>query len=96
MGVDEVGLLGAHGADDVARHPRADVDPAANGTVGDAEPVERLVEARRIRAGHVEPEKARVDAELAQSREQREQVRLRAADAGHLVDVDDLHASSRR
>ena len=96
MGVDEVRLLGAHSADDVARHPRADVEAAADGAVGDAEPVERLVEARCIGVGHVEPEKAGIDAALAQGRQQREQVPLRAADAGQLVEVEDLHGSSRR
>ncbi len=62
----------------------------------DAEPVESLVEARRVAPGHVEPEEAGVDAALAQRRQQREQVPLGAAHAGQLVEVEDLHRSSRR
>ena len=60
--------------------------------MGDVEPVERLVEAPGIRVGHVEPEKARVHSALAERRQEREQVALRAADAGELVEVQDLHA----
>ena len=82
----------ADGADDVARHARAHVEAAADVPVRDAEPVELLVEARRVGAGHVEAEEARVDAALAQRGQQRQQVPLRAADAGELVEVEDLHA----
>ena len=96
MGVDEVRALGADRADDVAGEPRAHVRAAPHGTVRDTEPVERLVEARRVGAGHVEAEEARVDAALTQRRQQREQVPLRAADARQLVQVEDLHRSSRR
>ena len=62
----------------------------------DAEPVELHVEAGRVAAGDVEAEEAGIDTALAQSRQQRQQVALRAADAGDLVQVEDLHASSRR
>ena len=90
--MQEVGPLGADGADHVARHPRADVGAAADAPVRDAQLVEALVEARCVAAGDVEPEEARVDAALAQGGQQREQVALRAADARQLVDVEDLHA----
>ena len=61
--VQQVGLLGAHRADDVARHPRAETSSAAaDAPVRDAGLLEALVEARRVRTPHVEPEEARVDA----------------------------------
>ena len=71
-------------------------EPQRTERCGTPSRVERLVEARRVGAGHVEAEEAGVDAALAQRRQQREQVALRAADAGQLVQVEDLHASSRR
>ena len=96
VGVHQVGPLGADRADDVARQPRAHVEAAADRPVRDAEPVERLVEAVRVRPGHVEPQEARVDAALAQRGQQRQQMTLRAAHPGQLVEVEDLHRSSRR
>ena len=78
--MEEVGPLGAHGADDVAGEPRAHVGAAADGR--DGTPSRRApVEAGRVGAGHVEAEETRVDAALAQRRQQRQQVPLRAADA---------------
>ena len=47
--VQEVGLLGAHGADHVAREARGDVEAAADAPVRHAERVEPLVEARARR-----------------------------------------------
>ena len=93
--MEEIRLLGPNRPGHVARQPWADVGTAAHRAVRDAEPVERVVEAGRVAAGHVEPEEAGVDATLAQRREQREQVSLRAADAGQLVQVEDSHPSSR-
>jgi len=63
--------------------------------VGDAAPVEVLVETREVGSGHVEAEKASVDAAVAQRGQQCEQVPLGAADPGELVQVEDLHRSKR-
>ncbi len=60
--------------------------------VRDAEVVEPLVEPRRVASGDVEAEEASVDPGRPEGGEEREQVTLRAADAGDLVDVEDLHA----
>ena len=93
--MQEIGPFGADGADDVAGEPRRDVDPAPDTTVRDVELIEPLVEQRRVGAGHVEPEKARVDASLTERRQQCEQVSLRTADAGELVEMEDLHLRLR-
>ena len=94
--MQEVGTLGPDRADHVPRHPRADVGAAAHAAVRDSGRVEALVEAGRVAARDVEAEEARVDSGGAERGEQREQVALRPADAGQLVQVEDLHASSCR
>ena len=96
VSVDEIRPLGAHRTDHVSRQPRADVRPAAHRAVRDAELVERVVEPRGVTPRDVETEKACIDTPLAQGGEQREQVALRAADTHQLVQVEDLHPSSRR
>jgi hypothetical protein len=58
-----------------------------------AEAVELLVEAGRIGARDVEPEDARVDPALAERRQQCQQMSLRAAHAGELVEVEGSHRS---
>jgi hypothetical protein len=89
--VQEVGPLGAHGQDHVPRQPRGHVEAAADAPVRHLERVEALVEAVRVRPGDVEAEDARVDAASAEGGEQGEEVVLRAAHAGELVQVEDLH-----
>ena len=96
MCVHELGALDPNRADDVTRQPRTHVGPAANRPMRHAQLVERRVEARRVAARDVQPEKARVDAALPQSRKEGQQVTLRAADAGQLVEVEDIHLSSGR
>ena len=95
MRMNEVGPFRADRAINVARHSRTGVEAAPDGAVRDAQPVELLVEPREVGSGYVEAQEASVDAAPAQRGQQREQVPLGAADAGELVQVEDLHRSRR-
>jgi hypothetical protein len=87
VGVDEVRVQNIRPADRAPESPSR-----ANPRVRHLAPVELVVERLRIPADQiVQPDEARVDAERAQRRQQRQQVALGAADPAHLVDVNDLH-----
>ena len=92
--MDEVGSLCPDRADHIAGHARADVDPASHLAVRDAQFVEVAVEELRVAPGYVEADEAGVEPSRPQSRQECEEVVLGAADAGELVDVDDLHRAS--
>jgi hypothetical protein len=94
--VQEIRLLGPDCSDHVAHHPQADVRPAADVTVRDAQHVKGLVEPWGVAFRYVEPEEARVDPSLAQGWEQSQEVPLGSTHTGQLVEVQDLHSSNRR
>ncbi len=89
VGVQQVGLLRAYRPDHVEGHPRVRVERAAHAPVGHAGRVQGSVEARRVAAGHLEPEEASIDPALAQGWKQRQQVPLRASDSVDLVQMKD-------
>ena len=94
--MQHVGPLGPDRAGHVTGHSWAEIGPAADAAKRDLGGAEPLVEARRVAARHVEAQEACVDPGRTQRGEQCEQVALRPADAGQLVEVEDLHASSCR
>ncbi len=94
--VQQIGFRGSSGADHGERHAGIHVGAAADTREGDSTLLEHGIEAWRVTARNVEAEEARVDATLAQCRQQGEEMALRPADSGDLVQVQDLHAAPRR